>query len=62
MTVVAALSVVTNLAAGIEGAYYTSKVGPSGDDFTGLLALAAVLVLRSRRSAVPSVATQDALR
>ena len=30
---------------GIEGAYYTSKVGPSGDDFTGLLSLVAGAVL-----------------
>jgi uncharacterized protein len=29
------------IAFGIEGVYYTSKVGPSGDDFTGLLALLA---------------------
>src|SRR3954447_9252777 len=33
------------IVAGIEGAYYTSKVGPSGDDFTGLLSLAAGAVL-----------------
>jgi len=30
---------------GIEGAYSTSQVGPSGDDFTGLLSLAAGLLL-----------------
>jgi hypothetical protein len=36
---------VLGIAAGIEGAYYTSKVGPSGDDFTGLLALAAGALL-----------------
>jgi uncharacterized protein len=36
---------VLGIAAGIEGAYYTSKVGPSGDDFTGLLALAAGVLL-----------------
>src|SRR3954452_20231585 len=33
------------LVAGVEAAYYTSTVGPSGDDFTGLLALAAGVVL-----------------
>jgi uncharacterized protein len=33
------------IAIGIEGAYYTNAVGPSGDDFTGLLALAAGVVL-----------------
>jgi uncharacterized protein len=33
------------IAAGIEGYYYTREVGPSGDDFTGLLCLAAGLVL-----------------
>jgi hypothetical protein len=31
--------------AGVEGVYYTTKGGPSGDDFTGLLALAAGVVL-----------------
>jgi dienelactone hydrolase len=30
---------------GIEGVYYSTKGGPSGDDFTGLLALAAGIVL-----------------
>jgi hypothetical protein len=30
---------------GVEGVYYTLKGGPSGDDFTGLLALAAGVVL-----------------
>jgi len=30
---------------GTEGAYYTSQVGPSGDDFTGLLSIAAGLLL-----------------
>ena len=30
---------------GVEAAYYTNAVGPSGDDFTGLLALAAGVVL-----------------
>jgi uncharacterized protein len=33
------------VAFGIEGAYYTSEVGPSGDDFTGLLSLLAGVVL-----------------
>ena len=28
------------IAAGIEGFYYTREVGPSGDDFTGLSAIA----------------------
>jgi alpha/beta superfamily hydrolase len=36
---------VLGIAAGIEGAYYTSKVGASGDDFTGLLSLAAGVLL-----------------
>ena len=31
--------------AGIEGVYYATKGGPSGDDFTGLLAIPAGLVL-----------------
>ena len=35
----------SGIVVGIEGAYYTSKVGPSGDDFTGLLALAAGVAL-----------------
>jgi alpha/beta superfamily hydrolase len=35
----------SGIVVGIEGAYYTSKVGPSGDDFTGLLALGAGVVL-----------------
>ena len=30
---------------GIEGGYYTAKVGPSGDDYTGLLAIPAGLLL-----------------
>jgi hypothetical protein len=30
---------------GVEGAYYTTKGGPTGDDFTGLLALGAGIVL-----------------
>jgi hypothetical protein len=33
------------IVAGIEGAYYTVKSGPSGDDFTGLLSLAAGVLL-----------------
>jgi uncharacterized protein len=33
------------IAAGIEAFYYTREVGPSGDDFTGLLAIAAGLLL-----------------
>ena len=33
------------IVAGVEAAYYTHAVGPSGDDFTGLLALAAGVVL-----------------
>ena len=33
------------IASGIEAAYYTLKGGPSGDDFTGWLSLAAGLVL-----------------
>jgi len=33
------------IAFGIEGAYYTNKVGASGDDFTGLLSLLAGVVL-----------------
>jgi fermentation-respiration switch protein FrsA (DUF1100 family) len=36
---------VLGIAAGIEAAHYTDKVGPSGDDFTGLLALAAGVLL-----------------
>ena len=35
----------SGIVVGIEAAYYTSKVGPSGDDFTGLLALAAGVAL-----------------
>ena len=54
---------VLGIAAGIEGAYYAREVGPSGDDFTGLLALpAGVLLLalgaltlwRTRRTDGPS--------
>jgi dienelactone hydrolase len=33
------------IAAGIEALYYTREVGPSGDDFTGLAAIAAGLLL-----------------
>src|SRR3954470_19588095 len=33
---------------GVEAAYYTNAVGPSGDDFTGLLALRAGVVPRGR--------------
>src|SRR3954467_3101744 len=33
---------------GVEAAYYTNAIGPSGDDFTGLLPLAAGVVLRGR--------------
>jgi alpha/beta superfamily hydrolase len=33
------------VAAGIEAVYYTREVGPSGDDFTGLLAIPAGLLL-----------------
>ena len=36
---------VLGIAAGIEAGYYTSKVGASGDDFTGLLAILAGAVL-----------------
>jgi hypothetical protein len=35
----------SGIVVGIEGAYYTSQVGPSGDDFSGLLAIAAGLAL-----------------
>jgi uncharacterized protein len=35
----------SGIVVGIEAAYYTSKVGPSGDDFSGLLALAAGVAL-----------------
>jgi uncharacterized protein len=44
----AALAATTGLlgiAAGIEGFYYTREVGPSGDDFTGLLCLPAGVFL-----------------
>jgi MYXO-CTERM domain-containing protein len=33
------------IVAGIEAGYYTAKVGPSGDDYTGLLAIPAGLLL-----------------
>ena len=33
------------IVAGIEATYYMTKVGPSGDDFTGLLAVPAGLAL-----------------
>jgi hypothetical protein len=33
------------LLSSIEGLYYTSKVGPSGDDYTGLLSLPAAFVM-----------------
>src|SRR3954464_1414558 len=36
---------VLGLAPGIEGLYYTREVGPSGDDFTGLLAIPAGVLL-----------------
>ena len=36
---------VIGIAAGIEGAYYAREVGASGDDYTGLLALAAGALL-----------------
>jgi dienelactone hydrolase len=36
---------VLGIAAGIEGFYYTREVGPSGDDFTGLLCLPAGVFL-----------------
>jgi uncharacterized protein len=38
---IALLLGVFGIAAGIEAAHYTSQVGPSGDDFTGLLSLPA---------------------
>jgi hypothetical protein len=36
---------VLGIAGGIEGFYYAREVGPSGDDFTGLLSLAAGVML-----------------
>ena len=42
-----------------EAGYYTLKVGPSGDDYTGLLMIPAGLVLRCRRRHGPlDVTTQ----
>jgi uncharacterized protein len=42
---IALVAGVFGIATGIEAAYYTIRVGPSGDDFTGLLALVAGLAL-----------------
>ena len=39
------MSGVLGIAGGIEGFYYAREVGPSGDDFTGLLSLAAGVLL-----------------
>ena len=39
------ISGVLGIAGGIEGFHYTREVGPSGDDFTGLLSLAAGVLL-----------------
>src|SRR4051794_184990 len=36
---------VLGIVAGVEGLYYTREVGPSGDDFTGLLAIPAGVLL-----------------
>ncbi len=41
---IALLVGVFGIATGIEAVYYTTKVGPSGDDFTGLVALGAGVV------------------
>ena len=41
----ALISGVLGIAGGIEGFYYTRELGPSGDDFTGLLSLAAGVLL-----------------
>jgi|tagenome__1003787_1003787.scaffolds.fasta_scaffold20963310_3 hypothetical protein len=41
----ALVSGVLGIAAGIEGYYYAREVGPSGDDFTGLLVIPAGLML-----------------
>ena len=41
---IALLVGVFGIATGIEAIYYTTKVGPSGDDFTGLVALGAGVV------------------
>ena len=43
--VVALLLGLFGLVSGVEAVYYTTKSGPTGDDFTGLIALAAGLVL-----------------
>jgi uncharacterized protein len=58
--------------AGTEAVYYTSQVGPSGDDYTGLLSLpagpvllrlAAVTLWRSRRTGADvDFTTSDGLR
>lgn len=42
---IALLLGVFGIATGIEAVYYTTKVGPSGDDFTGLLAIPARITL-----------------
>ena len=42
---IALLLGIFGIATGIEAVYYTTKVGPSGDDFTGLLALGAGVAL-----------------
>jgi dienelactone hydrolase len=42
---VALLTAVLCAATGMEAAYYANAVGPSGDDFTGLLAIPAALLL-----------------
>ena len=43
--VIAASAGLFGIVAGIEGAYYATKGGPSGDDFTGLAAIPAGVVL-----------------
>jgi uncharacterized protein len=43
--VVAVLIGLFGIVTGVEAVYYTTKGGPAGDDFTGLLALAAGVVL-----------------
>ena len=42
---IALLAGLFGIVTGIEAVYYTSEVGPSGDDYTGLLAIPAGLVL-----------------
>ena len=42
---IALLTGVFGIATGIEAVHYTTKVGPSGDDFTGLVALGAGMAL-----------------